>query len=449
MGQQKDVERRTFLKAAASSGAMVGLIGMTGPASARPLGANDRINTGHIGVGGQGFSLLRRVVKRVEEEKDVQIVAVCDLYNRRKKRAQDQANLDDSGVYHDYKELLERDDIDAVFIATPDHWHAPIAIDSMKAGKDIYLEKPMTHTVEEAKKVYQASLKYGRIHQGGASGASSPWCWAAKDAIAQGLIGKVIWSQTSYSRNNPNGEWNWSIDKGAGPEASGDDYVDWKFWLGSAKKRSWSPDRFFRFRKFWDYSGGIATDLMYHRLTPLHIAFGPDFPKRVSGTGGVWYCKDVIDPTTGEPDTREVPDTFTLCADYWAKHSVNIPSSMVNDTGVPEIIRGNKADLYPASQDRKPGIRIVAQRPFEKEFVDRHGDKEIFIEAAPREDHMSNFFSCMRTREQPALNAHTAYQVMCAIGMSVESYKKGRHLYFDQKKERVTTRPLNDMVDYL
>ncbi|MFH1741110.1 MAG: Gfo/Idh/MocA family oxidoreductase [bacterium] len=436
------VGRRTFVKTTTAAAAGLTLYGMMGPASARALGANERINTGHVGVGGQGTGLLKRVVRRTEREADVQVIAVCDLYNRRKTRAKEAARLSDSGVYHDYRELLERDDIDAVFIAAPDHWHAPVAIDAMKSGKDIYLEKPMTLTVEEAKEVYEASVKYGRIHQGGASGASSPWCWTAKEAIEQGLIGKVIWSQTSYSRNNPEGEWNWGIDKNAGPKATGEDYVDWRFWLGPARRRPWSPDRFFRFRKFWDYSGGIATDLMYHRLTPLHIAFGNGFPKRVVGTGGIFYCQNIIDPTTGLPDVREVPDTFTVNADYWADHSVNIPSSLVNDTGVPTIIRGNEADLYPEQN----GIRIVAQSAYKKEFVQKHGKEEIVIEAQPREDHMGHFFSCMRTREQPALNALVAYQVMCTIGMSVESYKNGRHLDFDEKRERVTTRPFKDIV---
>lgn len=445
MTKANDVGRRTFVKTATAAGVGVGLFGMAGPASARPLGSNDRINTGHVGVGGQGTGLLKRVVRRAEAKGDVHVTAICDLYNRRKTRAKDAAGLTDSGVYHDYRELLERDDIDAVFIATPDHWHAEIAIDAMKKGKDIYLEKPMTLTVKEAKEVYEASVKYERIHQGGAGGASSPWCWTAKEAIERGLIGKVIWSQTSYSRNNPDGEWNWSIDRNAGPDGVGEDYVDWRFWLGPARRRPWSPDRFFRFRKFWDYSGGIATDLMYHRLTPLHIAFGPGFPKRVVGTGGIFFCKDVIDPTTGQTDVREVPDTFTICADYWAEHSVNIPSSLVNNTGVPTIIRGHEADLHP----ERDGIRIVAQRPYKEEFTKKHGKEEISIEAKPRENHMDNFFSCMRSREQPALNAFVAYQVMCTIGMSVESYRKGRHLYFDKKRERVTTRPFKDMVAHV
>jgi predicted dehydrogenase len=442
VNELQSMQRRHFVKTTAG-GLALGMFGMAGPAKARPLGANDRIHTGHIGVGGQGSGLLRNILKRAESEGDVQVVAVCDVYNKRKKRAQEAAGLDSSGVYHDYHELLERSDIDAVFIATPDHWHAPIAIAAMEKGKDIYLEKPMTRTVEEAKAVYEASVKTGRIHQGGATGASRPWCWGAREAIQEGLIGKVIWSQTSYCRNNSEGEWNWSIDKDASPEASGDDYVDWKLWLGTAPERPWDPDRFFRFRKFWDYSGGIATDLMYHRLTPLHIAFGEGFPKRVVGTGGVWYSKEIIDPTTGKTDVREVPDTFMLCADYWERHSVNIPSSLVNDTGVPTMIRGNKADLM--ESERK--LRVVAQSEYRDAFRKEHGSDELLLDVPSRENHMSNFLNCMRTREQPALNALVAYQVMCTIGMSVESYKSGRHLYFDRDKQEVTTQPFEDMVD--
>ncbi len=447
MDPNQPVRRRSFLITSAAGSAAFSLIGMRGPAFARPLGSNDRIHTGHVGVGGQGTGLLRNVVRREQKQGDVKVIAVCDLYNRRKTRAKEAAGLESSGVYHDYRELIDRSDIDAVFIATPDHWHSTVAIDAMKKGKDVYLEKPMTLTAEQAKEVYQASQQYGRIHQGGASGASSAWCWKARQVIAEGMIGKPVWCQTSYSRNNPHGEWNWEIDPNAGPEATGEDYVDWKFWLGPAKSRPWSADRFFRFRKFWDYSGGIATDLMYHRLTPLHIALGLGFPKRVVGTGGIWFCKEAMDTTTGQLDVREVPDTFTINADYWAKLSVNIPSSLVNDTGVPTVIRGHKADLYPLEGREQRGVRIVPQGPYKKEFQEKHGQEEIVIEAEPREDHMSNFFSCMRTREQPALNALVAYQVMCTIGMSVESYKKGRHIYFDAEKEKVTSQPFKDMVD--
>lgn len=445
MSKSNIIGRRAFVKSASVAGIGLGLYGMSGPASARPLGANDRIQTGHVGVGGQGTGLLRHVVKRAEETKDVRVVAVCDVYTRRKNQAKEIAGLSADNAYHDYRDLLARNDIDAVFIATPDHWHAPIAIDAMKAGKDIYLEKPMTHTVEEAKKVYETSVKTQRIHQGGASGTSSAWCWEARKIVAEGMIGKLIWSQTSYSRNNPHGEWNWGIDKNAGPKASGDDYVDWERWLGPAKKRPWSPDRFFRFRKFWDYSGGIATDLFYHSLAALHIVFGEGFPKRAVGTGGIWYCKQAIDETTNQLDVREVPDTFMLAADYWAMHSVVIPSSMANNTGVPIIIRGNQADIYLEDHN----LKVVAQEPFKKEFAAKHGKEELIITPEPREDHFTNFFRCMRTREQPVLNALTAYQIMCTIGMSIQSYQTGKHIYFDEKKQKTTTRPFKDMVERL
>jgi hypothetical protein len=133
-------------------------------------------------------------------------------------------------------------------------------------------------------------------------------------------------SQGSYHRNSTKGEWNWPIDANAGPDAKGDDFIDWKTWLGDAPKRKFDADRFFCFRKYWDYSGGIATDLFYHVMAPLNICWGEaQFPYRVSGNGGIYVFKD----------EREVPDTFTLTADYAQGHTIVLSSSMANETHIP------------------------------------------------------------------------------------------------------------------
>src|SRR5579862_8675560 len=147
----------------------------TAAASAsRVLGANQRINVGYIGVGGNGGGMLRRLAAQSAEAKDIQVVAVSDIYARRKDKAREDARLEPKDVHHDYPELLARKDVDAVFISTPDHWHAPMAIEALKAGKDVYLQKPMTLTIEEARQVTEAAAKHGRVLQVGSQHLSDP-----------------------------------------------------------------------------------------------------------------------------------------------------------------------------------------------------------------------------------------------------------------------------------
>jgi predicted dehydrogenase len=362
-----------------------------------------------------------------------QVVAVADVYARRKRAAQETAKCDG---YLDYHEILARKDVDAVIIATPDHWHAPIAIEAMNKGKDVYLEKPMTHTVEEAKRVYEKVKESGRVLQVGSQTTSSDQWWKARKAIQDGMIGKLIMSQGSYHRNSTEGEWNWRIDPNAGPNGKDDDFIDWKMWLGSAPERKYDADRFFRFRKYWDYSGGIATDLFYHVMAPLQICWGePQFPTRVMASGGIYVFKD----------EREVPDTFMLSADYAQGHSLVLSSSMANDTHIPGLIRGHEGTIMmvPGGQfeGRVDYITVTPQRLAKQKFKEKYGTIEMMIECEPRESHMENFLRCVKTREKPVLDALTAYKAMVTIGMSVQSYREGRVLYFDEHKQKVISEP--------
>ena len=397
---------------------------------------NDKINIGMIGVGGRGRSLLNWVRKK----DNVKIVAVCDVYVKRRKDAAKKAGLDpesEKDCLADYKDLIARKDIDAVIVATPDHWHARIAIDAMNAGKDVYLEKPMTKTIPEAKQVHETVVKTGRVLQVGSQTTSSHQWWLAKKAIQDGMIGKLIMSQGSYHRNNLEGQWNWSIDEGAGPKASGDGYIDWENWLGTAQEREWDPDRFFRFRKFWDYSGGIATDLFYHVMAPLNVCWPEaQFPYRVFGSGGIYVFKD----------SREVPDTFAFMAEYPGEHQVVLSSSMANNTHIPGLIRGHEGTIMMVPHGQFEGhvdhITITGQDCYEDKFTKKFGSMEIKMdcnESKLREDqdHMENFLQCVKTREKPVLNSLTAYKAMVTIAMSVESFRRGRALYFDAKKEKV------------
>ncbi len=425
-----EMNRRDFVKTAIGGSLAATTLTPLPSVQGRILGANDRINVGVIGIGGRGMDLLRWAINTGQkEETPAQVVAVCDVYVKRKKRGEETGKC--TG-YLDYRDVLDRKDVDAVIIATPDHWHARMAIEALERGKDVYLEKPMTRTVEEAKRITETVKKTGRVLQIGSQTTSSDQWWKARKALQDNLIGKLILSQGSYHRNSKEGEWNWRIDPDAGPQAKGDDFIDWKMWLGDAPKRSFDADRFFRFRKYWDYSGGIATDLFYHVLAPLNICWGEaQFPYRVTGSGGIYLFKD----------GREVPDTFTLTADYAKGHSVVLTSTMANDTHIPGLIRGNEATIIISPNGRfesaTPEIKVVPQNLYKKQFEEKHGVSELVIACETRPSHMENFLRCVRTRETPVLDAVTAYKAMVPIAMSVESYREGRVLYFDERKQKV------------
>ncbi len=403
------LSRRTFLQHSAVGAATIGLgLYETAPASGKVIGANDRINLGVIGVGGMGSGHLRDLIERSKDPaQNIGVVGVCDIYQPRKDRAKEVSGAE---VYHDYRKMLERPDLDAVVIATPDHWHARMAIDSMDAGKDVYLQKPMTYTWEEAREVAKVTRYKNRVLQVGVQSTSQDCWWKANELIKQGALGKLLWSQSGYSRNSTDGEWNYRIDADANP-----DNLDWKAFLGSAPKRPFDKERFFRWRKYWDYSGGIATDLFFHALGHMEIALGPEFPKRVTASGGIYVQHD-----------REVPDTFFMTIDYPSDHTVVLVSSMANKEGVPEIIRGHEATMY------FEGSNIVI-RP-ESEFKGKI--KESTISPEPRDDHMTNFLSCIRTRRKPHCDAETGYKIMVAIALGVKSFRQNKIMMFDPEHQR-------------
>ena len=442
------VGRRQFVKSAIGAGVAVGAVSPTVFAQEKVQGANDRLQVAVIGVGSRGRYLLRWVMetggqmapppgpswatppKPPDPRLATRVVAVCDVYEKRKREAQALAGCDGT---LDYRQVLDRKDVDAVIIATPDHWHAPIALEAMAKGKDVYLEKPVTHTVDEARQVAEAVRRTSRVLQVGSQTTSSDQWWKARKAIQDGMIGSLVQSQGSYHRNSDEGEWNWKIEPEAGPQATGENFVDWKMWLGHAPERPWDADRFFRFRKYWDYSGGIATDLFYHVMAPLNIAWGEaQFPHKVMASGGIYAFKD-----------REVPDTFALLAEYPKGHSLVLSSSMANETHIPGLIRGREGTIMMVPDGKFEGrvdsITITPQGIARQKFKERYGTIEVVLETEPRPSHMENFLSCLRTREKPVLDADTAYRAMVTIGMSVQSYREGRVLYWDARREKVTS----------
>ena len=417
--------RRQFLKTAAvSTGALV--IGGVAPSSI--LGANDRIHFGVIGCGGMGSGHLGSLVKRGAAD-NIQVLAVSDVYQRRLTRAKAACQGDG---YLDYRKLLERKDIDAVLIATPDHWHAKIAIDAMQAGKHVYVEKPMTHTVEQAIALRTAVKASGKILQVGPNGTANDSYWQAHEAVKGGRIGPVTWAHGSYNRNARICLFNehQKIDPTAGPEKSGEDYIDWNMWLGHewglAPKIPWNPEHFFRFRKYWPYNGGVATDLLYHKLAPLLIAVaGPngEYPLRVNACGGLYI----------EKDGRDIPDTFLMTADYPSDWSLFLVSTLTNDAGLPDRIYGKYGTMELGGE---PALKFNGD--FAAEFKAKNdGKEEVRLPVKPRRDLEGNFIDVLRGKDKLACNVDLGASTMVAIKMAVESYRQRKTLAWDAKNERV------------
>jgi predicted dehydrogenase len=461
MSTNDESNRRDFLKTVGATGLTIGAVNTLTAKSAskttggRVIGANDRINIGLIGCGGRG-PYVADVFDQIRKQNDsCQITAVCDVYEKRKR---EQAERYKAKAYLDYRELLAQPDVDAVIIATPDHWHAKMALDAMDKGKDVYLEKPMVHTNDEARQLVNTVKETKRVLQVGSQTTSADIWWKAKKAIADGMIGQMLMSQGSYHRNSFEGEWNWPIDKEAGPDGKGENYIDWNMWLGSAfklaPKRPYDADRFFRFRKYWDYSGGIATDLFYHVVAPLNICWDqPQFPTKVMATGGIYVFKD----------EREVPDTFHLLAEYAKGHSLVLSSSMANDTHIQGLIRGHAGTIVMVEHGqfegmvpyitvkpqlkRKPG----APRGSEPEpiggpdYASKFGTKDIRIpidQKDPMVLHVENFLQCIRTREKPHLDVETGARAVVVINLAVQSYREGRTLYWDEKRWKASDKPV-------
>src|SRR3954469_17527493 len=369
------ISRRSFVKTSALATGAVACAALT---QSRAVGANDRIRIGVIGVGGMGTGHVGSLVKKSEAE-NIQVVAVSDVYQRRINRAKGICKGDG---YADYRRLLERKDIDAVLIATPDHWHGKISIDAMQAGKHVYCEKPMTHTVQQAIEVRDAVKRYKKVFQVGPNATANDGYWKARTAIAEGRIGKVTWAHASYNRNARPCLFNehQKIDPTAGPGKAGDDFIDWDMWLGHkwglAPKIDWNPEHFFRFRKYWPYNGGVATDLLYHKLAPLLLSIaGPNgaYPSRVNASGGLYV----------EKDGRDIPDTFLLTADYPEEFSIFLVSTLTNDTQLPDKVYGKHGTLELGGA---PALRFNGD--FKKEFREKNDDKdEARLEVKPRRDY--------------------------------------------------------------
>jgi predicted dehydrogenase len=293
------LSRRTFMQAGAALAA-------ARPARTSP---SDRITVGMIGCGARAHELMQAVMQNPGTE----ITGVVDAYKGRVERALDRVK-GRAKAYPHYTDLLADRSIDAVVVATPDHWHRKIILDAVAAGKDVYSEKPLTYRSSEGLEIAQAVRNNKRILQVGSQGVSAGAQQSAREFIKSGKLGKVTLIRAAYNRNTASGAWIYPIPPDASPKT-----VDWEMFLGPAPKRPFSLERFFRWRCYEDYSGGIATDLFVHLCTTIHYLMDAKVPSQVMAMGQLYRWKE-----------RDVPDTLNAILEYPEGFAVNLSSSFNN-----------------------------------------------------------------------------------------------------------------------
>lgn len=397
--------RRQFGAAAASA--------WTALSASRILGANERLRIGVIGCGGMAGNHMRALVS-MRQSDNLDVLNVCDVYDKNRARA---SELTGAKQVKDYRDVLDNPDVDYVLIATPEHWHYQMTMDALDAGKHVYCEKPMTHTVAQSKKVLAKVKSSGRKMQVGVQGMSDSSYEAANHYVRDGALGKVVLAQIDYSRNHRDDFWAYPIDADARPGEN----LDWSAWLGPAPKRPWDPDRFFRWRRYWDYSGGIATDLFIHRITRIIKSLGLTFPNYGVGTGGTFEFTHTL---------AEIPDTQNFLLDYPGGLTVQLISSMANDTPVEHLLRGHKATL----QFTRTGFTITPQKLFEKD-AKAVEYKKTGAEAVDL--HHRNLQNAIRKGEPLRCDATLGYYGVVACALGVESYRKRKYMKWDAGKERI------------
>jgi predicted dehydrogenase len=437
------ITRREFTKTSCVAGAALA----TAASADQVVGANERVRVGFIGLGNRGDQILSAFLVH----KDSQVVAICDIY---------QPYLDFAAKkiggnpqqYRDYRRMLERKDLDAVVIATPDHWHALQMIHACQAGKDVYVEKPLSLCVVEGRQMVNAARDNKRVVQVGIQRLSSGFAKEAAELVRSGSIGKVTAVRCFHVQN----EWPRGIGRTKDEDPPKD--FDWDAWLGPAPRGPYNKNRaFYRFRWFYDYSGGQLTNFGVHYLAQIHSALGVDAPKSVVALGGKF----------ADYDNREIPDTMEVLWHY--PGDTLVAFSQFNATGAQpaarpcEIeFRGTKGTLY----FRLGGYEIVPESITPNEFLPRtplnrdiertyrQGAKPQIeakrVDGQIRDaDHARNFLDCVQSRQTPSCSIEFGHRCTTAALIANIAHKTMSCLEWDAKTERFTTNEdANKLLSY-
>jgi predicted dehydrogenase len=400
----------------------------------RAVGASDTVRFASIGTGVRGCELLAATLR----VPGVECVAACDLYDSRHLAAQE-AVQKQVPTTRNYKEILERKDVDAVIIAVTDHQHRKVFIDAVNAGKDVYCEKPMSHTVDDGFAMIEAAQKNNRIVQVGSQRVSSILYAKAKEIWDSGKLGDVFYIQAYWDRNSPSGAWVYPIP----PDAS-EQTIDWNAFLDGAPKKSFDPVRFFRWRCFTDYGEGLAGDLFVHLISGIHFITGTDqVAQRAQSVGGLFHYKD----------GRDFPDLIETHYDY-PNFRTAIRCNLMNGGGEFIGFYGNKGTMIIKDstltfkpEDTRPepeaysiyGWPLKLREEYLKQFAADHplpGVMEFKVDeegesfALPPgysdlSEHQANFFNAVRTRKKVVENENFGNNA--AIGCHLAN-----HAYFNK-----------------
>jgi len=413
-----ELNRRDFLRAAAIA---------AGPAVITARGANDKVNIGWIGVGTRGYAGLDWL--HTAAANDVKITAICDTYQGNLARAKDRmqtvwGNL--PATYNDYRELLADKSIDAVYIMTPEHLHHDMTIAALRAGKHVYIEKPLAHTIEEGFDIIKAWQQSGKVVQVGTQNRSSSLYKKAKDLIKQGMIGEVHYVRAFWYRNSlpDDPAWRYAIPPDATPQNT-----DWNKFLGTAPKHDWDPQRYFQWRLYWDYSGGISTDLLVHQTDIVNFMLNKTVPKSCMASGGIYRWTD-------KKDDRDVPDCLSAVYEYDSNFHINYSCYFGNDHyGYGEQLCGNEGtievmnrqDLYftPESYRGKAPDSIKNRQP-----IHLNG-KTDFNESDGAINHFRNFIQSVLGKELPIAPPPVGQQAAISGHMATISFKNQKKVIWD------------------
>ncbi len=398
------LSRRKFLTTSATVAATSAL---ALPASAQPVGANQRINIGLIGAGGR----CRHLMPALAKVPNTRMMALCDVYEPNLELAQ---KLAEAKAYttRDYRALLDRKDVHAVLIASPDHWHTPMTIDAMAAGKDVYVEKPLTHKMREGAEITQALAKHRKIVQIGTQQRSMPHIVRAKELINAGRIGTVHKVRMTWNRNSDRVR--------RGPQNVDVKRLDWKRFLGNAPMQDFDDYKFRNWRWFWDFGNGILTDLMVHWLDVAHWICNVDHPEKAVTVGDfntardVWQTPDTIQTLLHYRNNLQMHFEGTFCN---ARQGAMI--EFMGTEGTVYIDRG-RFELIPEPRfpKNKPEERILDPKlPRGRDFYPSP-DGELL--------HLQNWIDAIRNQRQPSAPISAGVSAAAAAHLGNEAYRQNR-----------------------
>jgi predicted dehydrogenase len=401
--------RRKFLKSSAR-GVGTSLAVWGGLTPAKVLGANDRIRLGAIGTGNRTRYLMN-LLKSIPGNEQM---AVCDVYEPRLLQA---AKIAASGArqYRDYRELLESKEIDAVVIGSPDHWHKQMTIDAVQAGKDVYVEKPISHSIEEGIEMVRAVESSGRVVQTGTQQRSWSHYLLGKQIVDSGKLGQISLVYTFWYQNSYAGRLR--------PREIYPEKLNWKQWLGSAPEQPFKPEKYFLWRFYWDFGGGALTDLMTHWIDVIQWYMGTPAPKTALTSGNLyalsWECPDTV------TCILEYPKNYTVV--YNGTMTSNIDDGGIEFRGTNGTLKIDREHLAFYSEESKNVAGTNSPEP------------EIFVRSL--EDgtinHLLNFLDCVRSHKTPTANIRVAHEAARASHLGNLSLKSQGKVKWDTHKERV------------